>query len=332
MQINKELIQRYHLGQCSEEEQQMVEQWLESDEAEVSFPEGADLPAMEAKGWKKISSRYHLSDKSRSPAREHPVKLTAGNTSRRRYKMIWQLAACMALVVAAAVFYVTGTNPGQSGGLAYQQIRADKGQKLNVTLPDGTLVWLNSESSLKYPVKFGTGPRKVQFTGEAYFSVAKDPAHPFIITTSKTSIRVLGTKFNVREYGTETATSVVVAEGRVRFGGIASPEHLILTVNQRGIFSVHGKDSTTLDKDKVFAEKYLAWKNNELILDNQSLAHVKLTLERWYNVKITIHSEKLSRERYSGSFSNPSLKQVLESISFAVKCSYKQEGRVYTMY
>jgi transmembrane sensor len=330
MQINKELIQRYHLGQCSKEEEQIVEQWLESDDVEVSFPEHADLSAMEAKGWKKISSRYHFSDQY-TAVNQHPPA-AAVNPGLRGYRMVWQLAACLALVVATVVFYVTRNNPIEKGTIAYQQIRADKGQKLTVTLPDGTIVWLNSESSLKYPAKFGAGPRKVEFTGEAYFSVAKDHLHPFIITTARTRIQVLGTKFNVRAYAAEPATAVVVEEGRVSFAGISGKAQLLLTVNQRGIFAVHGKDSTTLVKDNVFAKKYLAWKNNELILDNQNMAQIRGTLERWYNVRINIRSGKLLQERYSGSFSDPSLKQVLESISFAVKCRYKQEGRVYTMY
>ncbi|TDQ11069.1 FecR family protein [Pedobacter metabolipauper] len=320
MQVNKELIQRYHLGECSPDEQRLVEAWLDSDEAEMSFPEETDLTALKHKGWKKISARYGL-----SAEKTESLKL------KKSYHLkIWQYAAAVAVLVFAAFLF--SNQPLKNSRVAYNHTTAKKGQKLQVTLSDGTIVWLNSESTMSYPAQFYGRNRSVKFVGEAYFSVAKDSKHPFIITTSKTQIQVLGTKFNVRAYPSEAANAVVVEEGKVSFAANHSNRKIILTANQQGIYVLNRNGNIMLDKTDAYVGKHLAWKNNELILDNQSVAEISTTLERWYNVKIGIHSEKLLRERYTGSFSNPSLKQVLESISFALKCSYTQHGNVFTLY
>lgn len=323
MQITKEIIDRYHLGQCTSEEQQDVEQWLASDEVEMSFPEHADLNALEQKGWKKLSSRYPQAVR---PLDNRTFKLP-------NYPRIWQLVACMVLLMGASLGYYLnrGSENSTNQVLAYKELKTLKGQKLSVTLSDGTVVWLNSESTLSFPARFKGDLRELKFIGEAYFSVAKDPSRPFIIHTGKTKIQVLGTKFNLRAMAAENTTSVVVAEGKVKFTGDSDKQELILTANKRGILETTS-GGTMMKTEAVYTGKYIAWKNNELVLDNLTLEEAALTLERWYNVKIKIDNQKLRKERYTGSFSNPALKQVLKSMGFAVKFSYKQQGQIFILY
>lgn len=322
MKVSKELIERYHQGNCSPEEQHIVEQWLHAEDAEISFPENADLKAMEDKGWKKISGRYNIA------VRTDP----AGGFKSRNYRILWQLAACMALIFAAAALYYfheDRKNSHQNGTLVYKVVRTLKGQKLNVSLPDGTVVWLNSESVLRFPSHFKGHLRELEFSGEGYFSVAKDPSKPFVIHTRKTRIQVLGTKFNLRALTAETATSVVVEEGRVKLTGNSGQQQLMLTANKRGVFETTAPFMKT---DEVSAGKYIAWKNNELLLDNLTIGQAAETLERWYNVKITISRQELRNEHYTGSFKNPPLKEVLASMGFAVKFSYRQHGQAFILY
>lgn len=324
MQITKEIIDRYHLGVCTPEEQYRVEEWLASDEVEMSFPEHADLNALKQKSWKKLSSRY---PQIVQPADSPTFKLS-------NYFRVWQLVACMVLLMGTTLGYYYlnhGSENSISQVLVYKELKTLKGQKLNVTLSDGTVVWLNSESSLRFPIRFKGELRELKFTGEAYFSVAKDPSKPFIIHTAKTKIQVLGTKFNLRAMASENTTSVVVAEGKVKFTGGSDKQQLILTANKRGILETTST-SQMMKTEAVYAGKYMAWKNNELVLDNQTLEEAALTLERWYNVKIKISDQKLREERYTGSFSNPSLKQVLRSMGFAVKFRYKQQGKIFILY
>jgi transmembrane sensor len=219
----------------------------------------------------------------------------------------------------------------ENPGVTYTCLNAEKGQKLSVTLPDGTIVWLNSESVLRFPENFKGQLRELKFSGEAYFSVAKDASKPFIISTEKTKIQVLGTKFNLRAMGTETATTVVVEEGKIHFSGTSEQQQLILTANKRGVFETKGA-IPSMQTDEVYALKYMAWKNGELLMDNLTIKEVAEMLERWYNVKIKINRLELGGERYTGSFKNPSLQKVLESMGFAVKFSYKQNGQTFILY
>ena len=324
MKITKENIERYHQGKCSPEEQRIVEQWLDSEELEMSFPENADINAIGDRGWKRISSRYHIN------VQPDPVLVP----KLRSYRMIWQIAACMTLLLGAATFYYLNTdlkNSENNAAIAYKEIRTLKGQKLSVTLPDGTIVWLNSESVLRFPENFKGHLRELKFSCEAYFSVTKDASKPFIISTEKTKVQVLGTKFNLRAMATETATTVVVEEGKIRFSGAGNQYQSILTANKRGVFETKGA-TPSMYTDEVYAPKYMAWKNGELLMDNLTIEETAEMLERWYNVKIKINRPELSGERYTGSFKNASLQKVLESMSFAVKFSFRQNGQTFILY
>ncbi|AOM79577.1 FecR family protein [Pedobacter steynii] len=324
MKVNKEVIERYHRGECSPEEQRIVEQWLDSEEVEMSFPENTDLKVIGDRGWRKISGRYHI-----SPKPEVVASLKLDN-----YRMIWQFAACLMLVIGAAFFYYSNTdskNEIQNQIQAYKEVKTAKGEKLMVTLPDGTVVWLNAESVLRFPENFKNDLRELEFSGEAYFNIAKDASKPFIVHTKKTKVQVLGTKFNLRALTTETTTSVVVEEGKVKFSGDSDKQQVILTANKRGVFDLSA-GAPFLKTEEVYAVKYIAWKNNELLLDNLTIGEAAQILERWYNVKIKINRKGLHLERYTGNFNNPSLKEVLESMAFAMKFRYQQDGQTFVFY
>lgn len=314
MKITKALIQRYHLGQCTAEESAMVEHWLDNEEAEQSFPDELNLKTVEDKGWKKISERFGLD--------EVPVQRKVF-----RIPKIWSIAAAVLLVFSVAVVYIANRQvaPDLSAQQVYREIRASKGQKLSVTLADGTLVQLNSESTLRFPMSFAPNSRMVTFKGEAFFKVAKDASRPFSIKTKDTRVTVLGTRFNLRAYETETQSSVVVEEGRVRFSSNQSKDSLELIAGQRGVFTGTGKMQWTA----VNTAKHLAWKDNELVFDDSRLGDIVQTLERWYGVDIEIKNAALKAERYSGQFQQPDLKTVLESLAFAIKFNYRLKDGVY---
>ena len=318
MKITKSLIQRYHLGQCTAEESVLVERWLDHEEAEQSFPDDLDLNALEDKGWKKLSSRFGMG--------KAPVPQTAF-----RVPGIWSLAAAVLLIFGVAAFlYVADRQASlvQPVEQAYREIRALKGQKLNVTLPDGTLVQLNAESVLRFPTSFGAHSRMVTFRGEAFFKVAKDASRPFSIKAKDTRLTVLGTRFNLRAYTNEANTSVVVEEGRVRFSSDQAKDSLILTANQRGVFTAPGNMQWTA----VDAARHVAWKDNQLVFDDARLDDIVQTLERWYGVDIEVGNTVLNDQRYSGQFQQPDLKTVLESLAFAIKFNYRLKNGVYLIY
>lgn len=322
MEVTKELIRKYHLDQCTEAEKQAVEAWLESEDAELSYPEGVNLDGYETKGWEKIAARYDF-DQNRA------FKLPVATYKKSILKPFWlPAAACLAIVLMLGLAYKLFNNIKEPAlVLSYQTIEVKKGEKRFVQLVDGTQVWLNAESSLTFPKEFIGTKRAVNLTGEAYFRVAKNPKKPFIITSPRTTTKVLGTKFNLRDYQNEDKSELVVEEGKVSFSATKTNNNLILTANQKGVLNSKNKLSLTQNID--FSGKYIDWKDNKLILDDLTLEEIKPILERWYNIELVISKKGLSKERYKGSFNNPSIKEVLTSICFAIRSEYTQQNKTF---
>ncbi|WP_316803684.1 FecR family protein [Pedobacter nototheniae] len=324
MEITKELIRRYHLDQCTEAEKLAVEAWLASEDATMSYPEDFDLVNTQANGWEKISERYGL-------GQDHTAKLQVHSKKKNFLERFWlPAAACLAFVFTLGITYKLFNNDKQASvAPAYQTIRVKKGEKRYVALTDGTQVWLNSESSLTFPNEFTGIKRTVNFTGEAYFRVAKNPKKPFIISSPRTTTKVLGTRFNLRDYQNEGQSELVVEEGKVSFSGLKISGNLILTANQKGIIDV--KNKLNLTQNIGHSAKYTDWKENKLVLDDLTLEEIKPILERWYNITIVISSKELNKERYKGSFNNPNIKEVLSSICFATRSAYSQQNKTFTI-
>jgi len=330
MEINKDIIQRYHLGLCNSNEIAAIEAWLESDQVNMTFLEGKELQQLEDTGWEHLGAHLELKQ-------SHIVEVPNSKLKIRRFRLDWQVAAGIAFLLGIGAMYFlyysgvqNNLNIQTSAQLIYKEIHTKRGEKLRVNLPDGTQVWMNSESTLRFPQQFAKNQRSVSFRGEAYFMVAKNPKKPFMITSKRTRIQVLGTRFNLRDYASEKLSWVVVEEGKVRFSGIAATENLILTANQKGIYEPDAKP--VLSSQLVYnTAKYMDWKDNKLVLDNLTLLEICPILERWYGVKLFIADKKLVNKRYTGSFENPGLKQVIESISFALKSKYHQQDNTWIL-
>lgn len=324
MEINKDIIERYHMGLCNPRETEAVQAWLKSDQVDMTFLEEQELNELENTGWKKLTERYDLLP-------EVPVLTTRQKT--RNIGFSWQIAASIAVLLGlgAAYLFFNPTLLSQQKKeteLSYEKIQTPKGQKLQVTLPDGTQVWMNAESTLRFPRQFSQSQRAISFSGEGYFKVAKNPNKPFVITSNHTKIQVLGTRFNLRDYPGEPSSAVVVEEGKVRFSGLTSAAHLILTANQKGTYSAD--INPALVAEAVYnTNKYIDWTENKLVLDNLTLTEIVPILERWYGIKLTINYAKLNNKRYTGSFENTGLQQVIASICFALKCNYQQQGQTW---
>jgi len=170
-----------------------------------------------------------------------------------------------------------------SGGqeVLYNTLTTAKGKQFRMTLPDGTLVWLNSFSSLHYPTRFTGATRPVEVTGEAYFEVAADAARPFIVQTGRQEITVLGTHFNVNSYEDEPATRTTLLEGAVRVGNAAG--QVSLRPGQQASVGQHDKKISVAE---VNAEEAVAWKNGYFHFDNADIQTVMRQLARWYDVEV----------------------------------------------
>ena len=175
----------------------------------------------------------------------------------------------------------------QTGKIQYNILQIPRGGEYSVTLQDGTVVNLNSASELRYPVRFTGTERKVFLTGEAYFQVAKDKEHPFIVKTDYFETAVLGTKFNVRSYSKIDA-HVTLLEGKVTVTNDKT-ESLILEPEEQVTLSENGK----LEKQVVDTYPYLEWQKGYFYFDNVSLIEIMQELGRWYNVDVVFENDEM---------------------------------------
>ncbi|WP_318345819.1 FecR family protein [Flagellimonas baculiformis] len=188
------------------------------------------------------------------------------------------------------------------------------GQKLNLTLADGTQIRLNSGSTITYPDRFEGDVREVVLEGEAFFDVAKNPNKPFVIRSGEVLTTVLGTSFNINTYPDIQQIAVTVASGKVK---VASHENEIhLGPNEQGIFD---KKTKTISKKMTDISTFLNWKDGIIHFEDTSLAQVVESLERWYGVTFVFENENLRNCHVTATYKNEMLPAVLESIAYAKK-------------
>ncbi|MEN7548073.1 FecR domain-containing protein [Rapidithrix thailandica] len=194
-----------------------------------------------------------------------------------------------------------------------------KGQKVNLTLSDGTYVKLNAGSTLKFPKVFSEETREVFLEGEGYFEVSKDSLHPFVIRTGNLSTRVLGTSFIVRAYPQAPIIEVAVQSGQVQVEEKRQSQ-MVLTPQERVVYS---KEDGKLDKSGFNPLKYFGWKDGIIYFEEATLLEIFEQLEQWYGVSFEINAIISDQETYKGSFQHESLRNVLSAIQYKVNFQFK---------
>ncbi|MFQ6600102.1 FecR family protein [Flavobacterium sp. C3NV] len=209
--------------------------------------------------------------------------------------------------------------------LVYNTLSIPNGKRFNITLSDGTLVYLNAGSSMTYPVQFIKNQnRKIFLTGEAYFDVTHDKKHPFIVNANKLDVQVYGTKFNVSNYNEDNATDVVLVEGSVSMrqsGLLKNKNEFFLTPGYKGTFS---KEKKTISNEKVNTSLYTSWMNGNLVFRQESFANIIKKLERHYNVTIINNNRSLANETFNATIEtdNESIIQVFNYFKKVYQIDY----------
>jgi transmembrane sensor len=261
---------------------------------------------------------------------------------RRILRIITAVAASLIGACALVFLYTLHRHSGTGGG--YNTVSTRPGSRSKIQLPDGTTVWLNADSRLAYNVNGRGANREVQLAGEAYFDVAKDKDHPFLIHTPTIDIRVLGTTFDVRSYGNERNTEASLFQGSVEVMLHNNPDKkIVLQPNEKLI--VHNDEMTVSgikvrpamddtpdeplmtvgkvhfqQKDSSYMETL--WMKNQLAFDNRTLEEVALQIERWYGVRVTVTDPQMLTTRYSGVFEDENLQQVMEALRLTGNFNY----------
>lgn len=166
----------------------------------------------------------------------------------------------------------------------YNELSVPDGSKCLVTLEDGTRVWLNARSTLRYPVKFAAGERRVELSGEGLFDVTHDPGHPFVVEAGKATMTVRGTKFNVRDFDDEGMASTTLLEGCVEVGNRSGKVTL-----EPGMQSRTRGAAEALDVREVDPAAYTAWTEDKIAFYNADLEEVLADIRRWYRVEIRVN-------------------------------------------
>ena len=199
------------------------------------------------------------------------------------------------------------------------------GSKLKTTLPDGTEVWQNGGTTIRYPGKFTRKNRMVYLNGEAYFHVTSDKLNPFLVHTEKGTVKVTGTRFNVISFTEDEETTIVLEEGKIAYRSKKSPDSEYLLTPGEQI--IDDKSSNKIQKCIADVEKHISWKEGRLILRNDALEEVVLKLRRWYGADIYLidESPRLRQLTFTLTIEQETLPQVLEYLSQAAPRSISTE-------
>jgi ferric-dicitrate binding protein FerR (iron transport regulator) len=255
-------------------------------------------------------------------------------TNRSSFQYVFRLVIILILIlggtVGTAIYF---KQLQQKKELAYQstyqEYYTQKGERSTLLLSDGTSIRLNSVTKVRFPIMFAKEKREVFLDGEGYFEVAHNESSPFIVHTANANIRVLGTIFNVTSYSEDNKTQVVVSEGQVAFAGSQQQDVVLLNRNQMSRVIKGGHPTTA---EAIRTDKYLAWLKNQMVFENATLAEVIKQLSRKFDVEFEIHDPSLLNRHIVAIYSNESLSQIIQSLSFSLRFQYEQRGKIVSLY
>lgn len=238
--------------------------------------------------------------------------------------VVWQRVAAI-LIIPISVFlgYMFYQQPLHSAKIAFQEITSPFGMSSKVDLPDGSTVWLNSGSKLKYPVVFAESVRKVYLSGEAFFKVHSDKKHPFVVSTAKLDVRATGTQFNVEAYLADSVTAVTLIKGKVDVS-MSDNKKAQLQPNQRLVLNSNFNSYNIIHTDAHWA----MWKDGILAFRDESLEDVFKRIGRAYNVDIKVKDPVVARQIYRATFEGESLEEILRLLKISTPIKYKRMERI----
>jgi len=320
----EDLMIDYLSGEISEDDQQYLFGLIKSNnDYKVRFDKTLKLraislvPVIEAEkqaNYKKII--------------EHINDTPTINISRSWLWNLRNIAAIIILVVSVSVtsFYIYKDVTSSADNTFCFETLSPIGSQTKIILPDSTVVWLNSGSSLKYNRSFGKKNRDVALSGEGYFEVKKDKTKPFLVHTVELDVKVLGTVFNVRAYKEDTDIVINLIEGvvNVSFPKNRNEASVTMKPNEQLGFN---KRSRRIDRCQTEAFRSALWITGKLYFVDATIEQISKDLERKYDLKIQIENDQIKKELFSGSLNlNLSLKDILSYIDVDKKFKINQVG------
>lgn len=320
----EELLPGYLSGDLPDKDQAMIDEWrIQSPENEVIFQESI-------KAWEAIPLLHEM---ERFNSFEALKKINARITHQETTKLwitVQRVAAILIIPLLIYSGYISMQNLSMKRQpeehIVMQTISSRQGMVTQFDLADGTKVWLNSGSKLQFPNSFTGGLREVKLTGEAFFEVAKNKDQPFRVNAKDLQIEVLGTSFNVVSFEDEQQAEVVLVEGKVKLSvenDNINKEFGVMLPGQKAVYS---EINQKLFAQNVAVEKYIAWRDGNLIFRDDNMEDVAKRLSRWFNVEIIIDDPEIKTYAYKATFRNENLRQVLNLLKISAPIDYKIIG------
>lgn len=319
----EELFVKYWDGAADVAEKLLLLDWLkQSDENRKAFSQAYDIWLAASLGAENELTTSIALDRFKSRV-INSEKYSRKNTKLVRYRL--QIAASFLLVIFSLGYYISRKYIQMQQPMVINQVIMPEGSKGNVVLPDGSLVWLKSNTKIVYPETFSDKVRAVKVFGEAYFEVVPNKQKPFIVNADQLAIKVLGTKFNVRNYNERDDITVTLLEGRVSLlADSFTGEHFLLPNQQ---FVLNKKNLSTKLK-KVRAETSVSWIKDRLVFENKPLSEIIPYMEAWYGVDIMCDKTIANQTRLTFTIRNESLSEIMKSIQFVSSLKFQQKDNV----
>jgi transmembrane sensor len=332
--------------------QQHPEKGLQVEIVRNMWKKEQHLAGDKAKSFDKHLQR--LSSHLSQPVMQYETEAEPAEEPVQKPRSIYRWLLPAVSVAAAVVIYFLVIIPGNENSdpavkpSPGNTVATKPGSKSQITLPDGTQVWINADSKITYDQHFPGKYREVYLTGEAYFDVVRDTTRPFIIHTRSIDVRVLGTSFNVRSYPNEKTTETALIHGTVEVTLHNNPaQKIIMKPNEKLV--VNNDDSMVVaektkpaaaeptltlgkisyNKDDSSSSVETMWVSNKLAFENATFEKMAIEMERWYNVSFQIKNEQMKNLHFSAVFENKSLAEVLEALSYSRQFHYEiKDGKV----
>lgn len=325
--INQELVNERIIrcleGIATQEEQELLLDWMnQSAENKLYFQQLKNL-------WDMSDPKIAELEISSPKALEKVLHKMEPSGSRKLLVTFQKIAAILLLPLVAASFLVAKKiEHKESTSVSYNEIYASIGTRSTILLSDGSKVWLNSGSKLRYPDKFTSSNRVVFLTGEAYFEVQSDVDRPFIVRTHNVNVKATGTKFNVQALKSEREIKVSLLKGKVEVNKqIDTDKNLVLAnlvPNQMLTYDTLTGKAQTFSGDLY---EFIAWKDGQLVFRNRPLSEVVKKLSQHYNVDIELRGRELQDYRYRATFEEESLNEVLKLLQLSSPIRYMEVKR-----
>lgn len=328
--MDNNIIIKYLQGVASEEEKKKLLGWIRAnDENKKMFLETQDI-------WIKTdfaSSPIYKLDYVKKSFRNFVQKIEILERDKRRVliKSYLRVAASIIILISClSGSYILGhkgflTDVEEVQSTVLNHVIMGKDSKGSITLPDGTLVWMNSNSKLIYPENFSSDERYVKQEGECYFEVAKNEKIPFYVETSGMKVKVLGTKFNVKNYSNKNSFETTLVSGKVEVLFPESGEEVTLEPSQK-ISKAKGSGKIILSE--VDALEHIIWINEKLILDNESLSTIIRKMKYWYNIDFIIGTGVDLNQRLSLTIRKESPEEIFKLLELICPIKHRIEGDV----